>query len=158
MNWDKGKGAIDSLVAAHRLQRVTPSTTTARALVDEARRHLSSADRIADDDPQGAYALAYDAARKAMAAVFEAQGLRATSAGGHVVLFDAAEAQFDPPLGHLFRPFNRMRVRRNQIEYASTENLRVTPDEVRADVEKARRLIDDFALVVIERVLPGREP
>lgn len=87
-----------------------------------------------------------------MAAVLEAQGLRATSAGGHVVLHDAATAQFEPPLGHLFRPFNRMRVRRHQVEYASTENPEMTPDEVRRDVAKARTLIEDFAVKAIDLV------
>lgn len=90
-----------------------------------------------------------------MAAVLEAQGLRATAAGGHVVLDDAAEAQFEPPLGHLFRPFNRMRVRRNQVEYLSTENPEVTAGEVRRDLEKARNLIEDFARIVIENILPS---
>lgn len=155
MSWNKGRDRIDALVANGQLQRVPASREAARILIAEARRHLASAEKIADDDPQGAYALAYDAARKAMAAVFEAQGLRATSAGGHIVLHDAAEAQFEPPLGHLFRPFNRMRVRRHQVEYASTENPEVTPEEVRRDLAKAHRLIDDFAVTVIEKVIPG---
>ena len=109
MNWTKGRERIDELVRVGLLQRVPASAEAAQVLIDEARRHLASAEAIADNDPPGAYALTYDATRKAMAAVLAAQGLRATAAGGHVVLHDAAEAQFDPPLGHLFRPFNRMR-------------------------------------------------
>ena len=131
------------------------SKRQALVLIADARRHLVSAETIAGTDPQGAYSLAYDAARKAMAAVYEAQGLRATSAGGHVVLHDAADAQFEPPLGHLFRPFNRMRVRRNQVEYASSENPQVTTDEALRDIALARKLIDDFALKAIELVASG---
>lgn len=149
----RGRAEIDKLVQENFLQRVPASKEAASNLIAEARRHLVSAERIADDDPQGGYALAYDAARKAMAAVLEAQGLRATARGGHVVLHDAAVAQFEPPLGHVFRPFNRMRVRRNQVEYASAENPEVTPDEVRADIVRARRLVEEFAVVVIEKVL-----
>ena len=153
MSWDKGRDRIDELVKNGLLQRVPASKEAARHLLEEARRHLRSAEMIADGDPQGAYVLTYDAARKAMAAVFEAQGLRATTAGGHVVLHDAADAQFEPPLGHLFRPFNRMRVRRHQIEYASTENPEVSADEVRRDLVKAQQLIDGFAVIVIDTVL-----
>ncbi len=69
------------------------------------------------------------------------------------MLHDAAQAQFEPPLGHLYRPFNRMRVRRHHVEYASTENPEVTPAEVRRDLVKAHNLIEDFAVVVIERVI-----
>ena len=94
MSWDKGKDRIDELVTIGRLQRVPASKAAARNLIAQARRHLGSAEEIADADPQGAYALTYDAARKAMAAVLEAQGLRATASGGHVVLYEAAEAQW----------------------------------------------------------------
>jgi hypothetical protein len=156
VSWDKGADRIDELVARGFLQRVPASPQAAHLLIADARRHLQSAETIADADPQGAYALTYDAARKAMAAVLEAQGLRATSAGGHVVLYDAAIAQFEPPLGHLFRPFNRMRVRRNQVEYASTDNPPITADEVRRDVIRTRRLVEDFALPAIELVSGGR--
>lgn len=152
MSWNKGKDRIDELVKAGYLQRVPASKRQALALIADARRHLVSAETIAETDPQGAYSLAYDGARKAMAAVYEAQGLRATSFGGHVVLHDAAEAQFEPPLGHLFRPFNRMRVRRNQVEYVSAENPLVTTEEALRDIVLARRLIDDFALKAIEVV------
>ncbi|MEZ0165853.1 hypothetical protein AB2L27_13930 [Kineococcus sp. LSe6-4] len=152
MSWDKGRDRIDELVAQRELQRVTPSRPAALLLIEQARRHLRSAAQVCDTDPQGAYVLAYDATRKAMAAVYEAQGLRATSTGGHVVLHEAALAQFEPPLGHLFKPFNRMRVRRHQVEYASTENPEVTPEEVRRDLTKARALIEDFALKAIDLV------
>ncbi len=153
MTWSKGKDRIDELVRRGLLQRVPASREAAQVMIAQARRHLASAEMIVDTDPQGAYALTYDAARKAMAAVFEAQGLRATAAGGHIVLHDAAEAQFEPPLGHLFRPFNRMRVRRNQVEYASSENPSMTPDEVRRDLTKAHDLLEEFAVTVIEQVL-----
>lgn len=92
MTWAKGREAIAQLVAERKLQRVPASSAASEALLAQARRHLASAEMVAATDPAGGYALVYDAARKAMAAVYEAQGLRATSTGGHVVLHDAAEA------------------------------------------------------------------
>lgn len=152
MSWDKGAAEIAEMVADGWLQEVPASVEGAHLLLAEARRHLTSAELLADPDPQGAYSLLYDAARKGLAAVLQAQGLRATAKGGHVVLQDAMRAQFDPPLGHLFRPFGRMRQRRNQSEYASTENPEVTPEEVRSDLAKARALLDDFCVQAVDLV------
>ena len=149
MTWPKGADMVTRLIVAGELERITASDSQARVMLADARRHLGSARAIAETDALGAYVLTYDAARKAIAGILEAQGLRATSRGGHVVLYDAAMAQFDPPLGSLIRPFNRMRARRNQVEYASSENPEVTSQEVLADLEKAAALID-----MAERVLP----
>ncbi len=69
--------------------------------------------------------------------------------GRHIVLFEAAMAQFDPPLGGLIKPVNRMRIRRNQVEYASSENPEVTTAEVVRDLGQAAAAID-----LVEKVLP----
>jgi hypothetical protein len=149
MTWLKGADMVARLVDAGELERVTASRSQAGDMLEAARRHLGSARAIAESDPLGAYVLTYDSARKAIAGILEAQGLRATSRGGHIVLYDAALAQFDPPMGSLIRPFNRMWARRNQVEYASSENPEVTTQEVLADLQKAAALID-----MAERVLP----
>jgi hypothetical protein len=57
-------------------------------------RHLISAEQLADDDPAGAFQMAYDASRTACSALLAAQGLRATSRGGHIAVRDVALAQF----------------------------------------------------------------
>ena len=48
--------------------------------LEAARRHLRSAARVADDDPDAAYALLYDSARKAVTAHMLAAGLRPRNA------------------------------------------------------------------------------
>jgi len=106
------------------------------------RTHVGSARRLTATDPEGAYTLAYDAARRALAAVLQNQGLRATSRGGHITVYEAVRAQLDPPLGPVLRPFNRMRARRNEVEYRSSEAPAVTPEEVAADVSKVEALIE----------------
>ncbi|MFE7791176.1 hypothetical protein [Streptomyces sp. NPDC057460] len=93
-------------------------------------------------DPEGAYTSAYDAARRALAAVPQNQGLRATSRGGHRAVYEAVRAQPDPPLGSILRPFNRMRTRRNEVEYRSSGAPAVTAEEVAADLPKVQALID----------------
>lgn len=50
-------------------------------------------------------------------------------------------AQLDPPLGSILRPFNRMRTRRNEVEYRPTEAPAVTAEEVAAGLPKVQALI-----------------
>lgn len=142
MKWGQGRAEIERMIAAGELQRVPASRDFADSLLDQARAHLLSGDRIKDDDPHGAYVLVYDAARKALAAVLENQGLRATSRGGHVALGRAVTAQLDPPMGPALRPFDRMRRRRNTIEYAPSDTPRTSVEDVSEDLPKARALIE----------------
>ncbi len=125
MTWQKGRDTVLALVDHGEPESITPSRDQAEAMLADARRHLQSAQSDRSDRST------------------------ATSRGGHIVLYDAARAQFDPPLGKLVRPFNRMRARRNQIEYASSENPDVTEVEVLADIDKAEGLIS-----LADKVLP----
>lgn len=142
MSWDKGREAIETMITHETIERVLPSAAQSASLVAEARLHATSAELIVDHDPSGAYVLAYDAARKALLAILAIQGLRPTTSGGHVALYEVVDAQFGASLGGVVRPYNRMRVRRNQIEYPSGSAPAVTPDEVRRDLTKAEGIID----------------
>jgi hypothetical protein len=121
---------------------VPASKEAAETELGRARTHVVSARQLSATDPEGAYTLAYDAARRALAAVLQNQGLRATSRGGHTVVYEAVRAQLDPPLGSMLRPFNRMRAQRNEVEYRSSEAPAVSSDEVSADVTKVEALIE----------------
>jgi hypothetical protein len=140
--WNQGRTTIDALISGGRLERVPASRPAAEAELARARTHVASARTLLDGDPEGAYTLAYDAGRRALAAVLQNQGLRSTSRGGHIALYEAVRSQLDPPLGAVLRPFNRMRARRNEVEYRSSEAPAVTSEEVRADVPKVEALID----------------
>jgi hypothetical protein len=109
MRWDQGRTAVERMLAGQQLQRVPASRDQADRLIAQARTHLASAGDIRAADPLGGYALVYHAARKAVTAVLENQGLRPTTRGGHLAAYDAVRAQLDPPLGKTLRPFDRMR-------------------------------------------------
>ncbi len=95
MSWQPGRDQITRLIAASELDQVTADQTIALRLLDDARRHLNSASAAAEiGDLTGAYQLTYDAFRKSAASLLAAQGLRATSRGGHVAVQDAVTAQF----------------------------------------------------------------
>lgn len=153
MLWQQGRAEIERMLADGALQQVPASREQADRLLAQGRSHLRSAAAISGDDPEGGYALAYDAARKALAAVLENQGLRATSRGGHLAAYDAVHAQLDPPMGKALRPFNRMRRLRNDAEYPPTDAPQLTSDDVIDDLDHAAALLD-----VAERVLDQMSP
>ncbi|WP_203778833.1 hypothetical protein [Paractinoplanes rishiriensis] len=141
------------MISRGELERVPASRDHADLLLSQARRHLGSASAIAGSDPAGAYQLLYDAARKAFAAVLENQGVRATSRGGHIAVRDAVSAQLDPPLGGVLRPFDRLRRRRNQVEYPSSSTPVIGAEEVERDLPKVAQIID-----LADRVLGEMSP
>ena len=138
-SWPTGIETIKALIAAGNLQKVAPSLKSAQGFLAQAAGHLDSAQSVSETDPTGAYSLLYDAARKSLAAVLHAQGLRATSKGGHYAIQEAISAQFTkPPPRDAFRPFGRLRRTRNQIEY--DDITPITADDVEADSPVVRTL------------------
>lgn len=153
MRWDQGRAVIDRMLADSELQRVPPSREQADRLIDQAGAHLSSAAENCDQDPPGGYALRYDAARKALAVVLENQGLRPTTRGCHLAVYDAVRAQLDPPMGKIVQPFDRMRRQRHDAEYPPADSPKLTPADIREDVPKAADIID-----LAQRVLDQMSP
>lgn len=146
--WEQGRSDIERLLTDQRLQQVPASRDHADAMIAQARRYLASARLVTSTDADASFVLAYDAARKALTAVLENQGLRPTSRGGHVALIDAVIAQLDPPLGAQLRPVDRMRARRNRVEYPSADVAPITTDEIDETLPKVAAVLD-----VAERVL-----
>lgn len=130
MTWQPGRDRISELLTAGELDQVAPDVTFARRLLDNARRHLDTAiTGKAAGDLAGAYQLAYDAFRKSAAALLAAQGLRATSRGGHIAIQDAVIAQFGASV-RVFRSFSRIRRARNTFEYPDTDTAGPTVEDV----------------------------
>jgi uncharacterized protein (UPF0332 family) len=113
--WAKGAERVTALIESRHLQRVVGDPDTVTALLASARRHVASARLTAEDDPEASYTLAYDAARKAATALLTHQGLRPTTAGGHLAVIDTINAQFPGVPG--LTSLDRLRRRRNQAEY-----------------------------------------
>ena len=141
MRWDQGRDVIDAMLTAGELQQVPASRDRADLLLSQAGAHLTTARRVAADDPEGAFALVYDAARKALVALLENEGLRPTSQAGHHGTYLAVKAQLDPPLGRTLRPFERMRRRRNEIEYPDFLGTPVSAEDVLEEARAAESLV-----------------
>src|ERR1700761_3682381 len=82
MRWNQGRAHVDRLIADGELQRVPASREHADQLLVQARKDLASAKLLLETNPKRAYESVYDAARMALTAVLENEGLRPTSRGG----------------------------------------------------------------------------
>jgi HEPN domain-containing protein len=141
VRWNKGSDVIERLLEDRHLQEVPADADTVDRLITTARRHISSATSNAESDPEGAFALAYDAARKTATALLAHQGLRPTSTGGHIAVADAINAQFPGIEG--LKSIDRLRRRRNQAEYPDPRDYDpVTTDEVDDAVAAASACVD----------------
>jgi hypothetical protein len=126
---------VRGLLDAGLLEEVAPHGEDALLRLDEAERHVTSAEQIAATDPNGAFQLAYDAARKAATAHMLARGLRVTNQpGAHATTGRYALIE----LGEAFASFDRMRRRRNRSEYGTSF---VSQAEVASAIADARVMV-----------------
>jgi hypothetical protein len=141
MSWPRGRDEILAMLDSDELTQVVADLDLAHHLLAAARRHVGSAETLCASDPELAYAALYDAIRKALSAMLQAQGLRPTSGGGHVAVQRAIQAQFGPSMGALLRPVNRIRTTRHAVQYPDAETY-IDADQVRADLPAAVGLVE----------------
>lgn len=110
---------LDDLVAEGAIERVAEDPETARIELDQARLHAETAAEIADRDPVAAFAIGYDAVRKALSAHMRHRGYRVTRGPGHHARTGryAIAAIDDPTLVEHLDAFDELRQMRNQSEY-----------------------------------------
>ena len=110
---------LDELVAEGVIERVAADPETARVELDQAHLHVGTAAGIAERDPVAAFAIGYDAIRKALSAHMRAHGYRVTRGKGHHARTGryAVAAIDDPTLEEHLVAFDELRQMRNQSEY-----------------------------------------
>jgi len=143
--WSRGEAEIEQLIADKQLQQVIGGQANGAHLLQKASRTLETAGEIADQDPDSAYVLAYDAARYAGTAILAQQGLRPTTPGGHYAVEVALRAQF----GDGFRSFGAMRRRRNELEYPTGPSETTSQDEAQKAIRDTGGL-----LLAAQQLLP----
>ncbi len=140
-----GEKELRRLRQAGAIDTVEPDASTAHQELDSARRHLVSAMLIAGDDPAAAFAVGYDAIRKAISAHLRARGYRvAKGAGYHQRTGEYAMAALDHlgVVDHI-EAFDDLRQLRNQSEY---EALMVGPEELAEMLAHARALVEAIGI------------
>lgn len=111
---------LDDLRNRGLIETVDTDRGTADQWLNDAERHLEAARHIAELDPSGAYVLAYDAARKAVAAALLMDGHRVLSRpGAHRALAEYSDWLATETGERALTRFDRMRRHRNQSEYGS---------------------------------------
>lgn len=153
MAWSQGRMAIERMLEGGQIERVPPSDNLAQSLIDASNAHLVSAATVLDSDPPGAFQLAYDAARKACAALLAVQGLRPTTTGGHRAVQEAMAEQF----GSGFSSLGRLRRQRNDTEYPDVDSPSTTYDDAAHAIEEAGDIVTAAeALLASEQLTPFR--
>jgi HEPN domain-containing protein len=151
VKWTRGSAVIGQLLAEGRLERITGAAADGSALQDSADGLLASARRELERNPEAAFILAYDAARKSATGLLAQQGLRPKAPGHHLTVEAAVRAQFGGP----FDAFGGLRRRRGEIEYPRRPGDDVIGGEAEEAVDSverilaaARKLIDALELYV----------
>ena len=111
-------------------------------LVTQAELHLATAASIAGVDPDAAFALQYDAARKSLAAVLIATGLRVKSKGGHAGTYEAVRVSLPAEDRAVIRPFDRLRKRRHEVEYLTESVPPATTTEVLHAIQQSQVIVN----------------
>lgn len=114
--------------------------------------HLKSSEAIISADPEGSVQLSYDVARKSIAALLEAFGLRVHERAGSHSSFEKVtkvDALTDPA----WADFGWMRKIRNRAEYGESLQPPITQEQAReaflaanAMAEAARALLEQLRL------------
>jgi len=134
---------IDDLVAKGLIETVEPDRPMAEQWIDEGGRHLQAAQAIETIDPSGAYVLAYDAARKALAAALLMTGHRVRSRpGSHQALAQFAKVLGQSTTEPALTQFDRLRRERNRSEYGTRT---FGKSEVNQAIKTARVILETCA-------------
>ena len=146
--WEQGRAEIDALLEQSRLTRVQANRELADAYLVRGRSHLVAATLVREVDAPGAFTLAYDAARLALAAILINQGLRPRGDGAHAVLLEAVLAQLEPPRQGEFRQFGWMRRLRNDTQYPEVNRPVAASDDVAQAIPAAQAILDRSAILL----------
>lgn len=141
LNSEASKAKIQKLITKKLLEKVVPDRAHAQKLIIQANNHLKSALLALHHDLEGSYCLIYDAARKSLTAILSMKGLRATNFGGHAVIFEALITMCEVDEIAIVGPFDKMRKRRNAVEYPQIDRPTVDLDRVENDYEKAQSIV-----------------
>lgn len=129
---------LDDLRNRGLIEAVSAERARADQWLSDAERHLEAARLVGELDPSGAYVLAYDAARKAVAAALLIDGCRVLSRpGAHRALAEYSDWLATETGEQALTRFDRMRRNRNQSEYGSRA---FGEAEVEAAIDTARAI------------------
>ncbi|MGB5937737.1 MAG: HEPN domain-containing protein [Ornithinimicrobium sp.] len=147
--WATGQQAVEELLAEGLVIRLVGADAGRRDLMARAHQLLTSAGVLVDSDPATAYLVAYDAAKHAAMALLAEQNLRVSGKNGHLVMQKVLLAQFHG----VFNDFDRLRRRRNDLDYPTTAEDFADNNEAHRAIETATKLVDNAEQIFERGVL-----
>lgn len=134
-------------LATRDLEKLKPSMAAAGDRVNDARRHVSSARALADDDPTLGVAACHDAIRKAVTGHMRAAGFRPRSGeGAHRIVLDYARHRLAAVIEEEdLRDAEAIRKDRGLAEYGEFASTRIDADHVRWAADVAERIVHSVA-------------
>lgn len=121
---------LRQLLAEDRLEQVEVEERVPKRELDVAFRHHNTAQLAAAVDPEGAFQLLYDSARKALQAVLFTKGLRVRRPprGNHYTYVLVSRTNLVDQ--EVWRPLNWMRELRNETEYWQPDSAAAKYEDV----------------------------
>jgi hypothetical protein len=147
------RDGVADLIAQRRIEAVRPNPRACAEWINDARRHLASAKLLADSDPRLAYAAVHDAARKAITAHMNANGLRPASGDGshRAVVAYALERMVGLTDTETLEAIDQLREGRRVAEYGEEPSIRIGPKEVQAAIAVASSVVEAVARSLVSR-------
>jgi len=149
---------VADLVARRRIEKVAPNPRACAEWINDARRHVASAATLADTDPRLAYAAVHDAARKAITAHMNANGLRpASGEGSHrAVIAYARERMTSLVDEETLDMVDQLREGRRVAEYGEEPSIRIGPKEVAAAITISATVVEAVAATLTTQQRPRK--
>lgn len=137
------QAVIAKLLATGELDAVIIGEGRPEKELQAAIRHYESALTILDSDPEGAFQLLYDSARKSLQSLLAAEGIRVRRPpnGNHYTFVKVANGGFVDE--RVWEPLDWMRKVRNQTEYPEPELLPASATDARQAVIHVAAMLED---------------
>lgn len=138
---------LTEALATRDAERVVANMAAAGERLNDARRHVRSAGRLAEDDPTLAIAACHHAIRKAITAHMSAAGLRARAGdGAHRINLEYARHQrADVIAASALREADDSRRDRALAGYGDVASRQLSAEHVLAAADVAERVVDAVA-------------
>lgn len=108
---------LSDLLKEGRVRRVEPDLIQAKECIGAAKRDISVARKILDDDYDWAFSIAYNAMLQSARALMFADGYMAVGESRHKAVIDYADAKLGAKLAGQMALFDDMRRKRHQVVY-----------------------------------------
>lgn len=137
------QATIKQLLAEDKLEEVLVERGVPKLELDVAYRHHKTAQLASETDPEGAFQLLYDSARKALQAVLFTYGLRVRRPprGNHYTY--VLVARTDLVDQEVWQPLNWMRELRNETEYWQQHSAAAKYEDVMQALGHVARMLED---------------